>query len=168
MKPPRQPNDASPKSFIMSSVTEFYRSQIGNEAVINYAYTDFPWRLLAKDVYYFFAYCWALPWVLFPLNKFGSGELDELYPSFMNIFCLTVHFFLLIFQLAFLITLPFVLVFPAWMGVGGIVAFNLINRLVCMLLNGKDIIFHSDEKYAQERPEHEHEQWVFLNGVSVG
>lgn len=153
----------------MSSVTEFYRSQIGGESVINYAYTDFPWRLLAKDVYYFFAYCWALPWVVFPLHPFESGELDELYPSRMNIFCIVVHLFLFVFQLVFLVTLPFAIFFPAWMGVAGVVGFHFLNRLVCMLLNGTEgIIFQSDEKYAKSRPEHEHEQWVFLNGVSVG
>lgn len=152
----------------MSSVTEFYRSQIGGESVINYAYTDFPWRLLAKDVYYFFAYCWALPWVLFPIRTYGSDELDELYPSWMNMFCLAVHIFLFIFQLIYLVTLPLAIFFPAWMGITGIVAFHFLNRFVCMLLNGTDIIFHSDEKYAKTRPEHENEQWVFLNGVSVG
>ncbi|KAM0452126.1 hypothetical protein ACHAPV_009644 [Trichoderma viride] len=167
MKPPNQPNGASSRSF-MSSVTEFYRCQIGGETVINYAYTDFPLRLLVKDVYYFFAYCWALPWVFFPIHPFGSGELDELYPSRMNIFCLIVHFFLLIFQVAFLLALPFAIFFPAWMGIAAIVGFHSLNRLACMLLNGKEIIFHSDEKYAKARPEHEHEQWVFLNGVSTG
>jgi hypothetical protein len=168
MKPPKRHNGASPKSFIMSSVTEFYRSQIGGEAVINYAYTDFPWRLLAKDIYYFFVYLWALPWVLFPISTFESGELDELYPSRMNMFCIAVHLVLLICQVTYLVTLPLAIFFPAWMGISVIVGFHFLNRLVCMLLNGTGIIFHSDEKYAKPRPEHEHEQWIFLNGVSIG
>ena len=62
----------------MDKATEFYRSQIGGTAVINYCYTDMPWRLFVKDVYFFFVYIWALPWVLLPVRPCGSGELDEL------------------------------------------------------------------------------------------
>lgn len=169
MERPTRTNGASSTSLIMSSVTEFYRSQVGGESVINYAYTDFPFRLLAKDVYYFFVYCWALPWVFFPLRPFGSGEFDELYPSRKNIYCLVVHSVLIVCQLTFLVVLPFAVLFPAWMGIAGIVGFIVLNRVICRLfLNSGGIIYHSDRKYAKARPEHAHEQWVFLNGVSVG
>lgn len=149
-------------------VTEFYRSQIGGGAVINYSYTDMPWRLLVKDMYYFFVYCWALPWVLHPLYPYGSDELDELYPNFRNLFCIATHVVVFILQLAFVLVLPVTFFFPIWMGALFVGAFMSLNWLFCILLNGNDIIFHSDEKYAQPLPEHEHEQWVFLNGVAVG
>ena len=152
----------------MDTATEYYRSQIGESSVINYSYTDFPWKLFVKDVYYFFVYCWALPWVLWPLWPYGSDELDELYPDAKNLFCILIHVILLILQLAFLLALPFSVFFPLWIVIGGISAFMLVNWLLCKLLNGKEVTFHSEEKYAKVLPEHEHEQWVFLNGVAVG
>lgn len=152
----------------MDTVTDFYRSQIGGPSVINYCYTDFPWRLFAKDVYYFFAYSWALPWVLWPLYPYGSDELDELYPSAKNLFCILIHFILIILQFVFLLGLPFTIFLPLWMVIVGVSGFMFLNWLLCKLLNGKSTEFHSEEKYAAALPEHEHEQWVFLNGVAVG
>ncbi|KAH7322858.1 hypothetical protein B0I35DRAFT_426607 [Stachybotrys elegans] len=152
----------------MGRATDFYQSQIGDGTVINYSYTDIPWRLLAQDTYYFFSYCWALPWIIFPLSPCGSGELDELYPSRKNIFCLVIHGILVVLQLVFILSLPFLLLLPMWAGVGYVGAFMLLNWLLCKLLNGKEITFHSDEKYAKAHPEHQHEQWIFLNGVAAG
>lgn len=74
----------------MDGFTELYRSQIGGASVINYAYTDMPIKLLGWDIYYFFVYAWALPWVLYPMFTYGSGALDELYPTWMNAFCALV------------------------------------------------------------------------------
>ena len=152
----------------MEKATEFYRSQIGDTTVINYSYTDKPWRLLVKDMSYFFVYAWALPWILWPIYPYGSGELDELYPSARNLFCIATHFILVVLQLAFVLGLPFALIFPLWMDLLAAGIFFTINWLLCKLLNGDKIIFHSDEKYAKPKPEHEHEQWIFLNGVAVG
>ncbi|KID78593.1 uncharacterized protein G6M90_00g044140 [Metarhizium brunneum] len=152
----------------MGTATEFYRSQIGGTSVINYSYTDFPFKLLLKDVHYFFVYCWALPWILLPIRPCGSGELDELYPSGKNIFCILIHFILVLLQLAFILVLPLGIIFPVWITALGVGGFMTLNWALCKLLNGKDITFHSDEKYAKARPEHAHEQWVFLNGVAVG
>ena len=36
------------------------QTQIGGTSVINYSYTDFPFKLLLKDVHYFFVYCWGI------------------------------------------------------------------------------------------------------------
>ncbi|POR35535.1 Uncharacterized protein TPAR_04277 [Tolypocladium paradoxum] len=152
----------------METATEFYHSQIGGTSVINYCYTDMPWRLLVRDVYYFFAYAWALPWVLLPLRPCASDELDELYPNLRNLFCILVHFILVLLQLAFLLALPVAIFLPIWTVAGGVSAFMLVNWALCKLLNGNEVTFRSDEKYAKELPEHAHEQWVFLNGVAVG
>lgn len=44
-----------------------------------------------------------------------------------------------------------------------------VNKVLCALLNGSDIIFHSNVQYAShDQPRFAHEQWVFLNGVAVG
>lgn len=153
----------------MVSATEFYQSQIGGTSVINYCYTDLPFKLLLRDIYYFFVYCWALPWLFLPLRPSGSNELDELYPSFKNIFCVAVHFVLAILQLTFIVVLlPVAIIFPLWMSALGVAAFLTLNWALCKLLNSKEITFHSDEKYANARPEHAHEQWVFINGVAAG
>lgn len=147
--------------------TEYYRSQVGGTSVINYSYTDLPLKLFAKDVYYFFVYLWALPWVLMPLYPAG-GELDELYPNWANIYCIVVHFILCVMQLAFILALPIAIFFPIWMVAGAISAFMIVNFLLCRTLNGSQATYSSDDKYAEALPEHEHEQWVFVNGVAVG
>lgn len=153
----------------MSSVTEFYRSQIGGASVINYSYTDLPFRLLVKDVYFFFVYSWAIPWVLHPIFTYGSGELDELYPTLQNALCVLLHFVLAVLQLGFLLILPFMAFWlPTAIATVLVLGLLLVNKLLCMLLNGSEFEFHSDEKYAKALPEHEHEQWVFVNGVAVG
>ncbi|KJZ77177.1 hypothetical protein HIM_03498 [Hirsutella minnesotensis 3608] len=148
--------------------TEFYRSQIGDTSVMNYAYTDMPGRLLMRDIYYFFVYSWALPLILSPMRLTPSGQFAELYPSWPNLFALVVQVVLTACQLLFLVVLPLAVLLPVWTAVGGVAAFLLVNWLVCRVLNGPDIVFHSHPKYAKARPEHAHEQWVFLNGVAVG
>lgn len=148
--------------------TQYYRSQIGEESVIDYSHTDFPFKLLAKDVYYFFVYVWALPWVIWPVYPFKCKVFDELYPSPQNVFCVVVHLVLFFLQLGFIIALPFSIVFPVWMAATGIAGFMFTNWLICKLLNGSKETYTSDEKFAKARPEHAHEQWVFLNGVAVG
>lgn len=156
------------RSNAINAATEFYRSQLGDVSVINYGYTDFPWKLLLKDIYYFFVYSCALPWVMLPLSPWNSGDLDELYPSARNLFCISIHFILIILQLAFIVGLFASVLFPVWMVALFVGGFLLLNWAFCLMLNGKGITFHSDEKYAQAKPEHEHEQWIFLNGVAVG
>lgn len=152
----------------MEKATDFYRSQVGGASVINYRYTDMPWRLLAKDVYYFFVYSWALPSVLMPVYPYGSDALDELFPSLPNLFCILVHCILAVLQLAFILLLPLGFLFPVWTVAGAVGAFMALNWTLCRLLNGTQDTYMSDGEYAQQRPEHAHEQWVFLNGVAVG
>ncbi|KAM3456393.1 hypothetical protein MY3296_001672 [Beauveria thailandica] len=152
----------------MNAATDFYRSQVGGTGVINYSYTDFPWRLFLKDVYYFFVYCWALPWVVLPLTPTDSGELDELYPSWANLQCLAVHTILILLQLFFFFGLLVAVLLPVWLGAVFVGGCLFLNWLLCLLLNGKGMTFHSDEKYAKALPQHQHEQWIFLNGVAAG
>jgi hypothetical protein len=153
----------------MNRVTDFYRSQIGGASVINYSYTDFPWVLLLRDIKYFFVYSWALPWIIHPAFTYGSGELDELYPTLRNGICILLHFLLIILQLTLLVTLPVItFLIPIGAAAGVVLCFLLVNKLLCWFLNGSGHEFHSDDKYAKLKPEHEHEQWIFVNGVAVG
>lgn len=123
----------------MGLSTQFYRSQVGDPSVINYGYTDKPAKLFAKDVYYFFVYLWALPWVIMPAYPYG-GELDELYPNRSNMFCLLVHVVLFVLQLAFLLALPISLFFPVWMVLAALAAFLTFNYLLCRMNTTLDLL----------------------------
>ncbi|RYC65012.1 hypothetical protein CHU98_g1198 [Xylaria longipes] len=117
--------------------TEFFGSQVGGKSVINYSYTDLPWRLVAYDIKYFFTFAWALPWIVWPVRPCDGGHFDELSFTADNV----------------------------WSALG---IFFTINWLLCLCLNGNTITYKSDPKYAPALPEHQHEQWIFLNGVAVG
>ena len=156
-RPPRVP-----------SSTEFYGSQLGGESVINYSYTDLPWMLLSNDILYFFKFIWALPYILLPATPADSGDLDELAFTRKNVFCIAVHFVICVLQLAGIVGLPFLILLPVWAAILLVALFMLVNYGLCSLLNGREVEYWSDPKYAEERPEHAHEQWIFINGVAVG
>ncbi|KAK2034317.1 hypothetical protein LX32DRAFT_724546 [Colletotrichum zoysiae] len=148
--------------------TKFLGSQVGGSSVISYSYTDFPYKLLAWDIYYFFQYIWALPWIVWPVTPADSGDLDELAFTRQNLFCIFIHLILFVLQLAFVLALPFAVMLPIWVAGLASTAFFALNYLLCLLLNGPTLTYTSDPKYAPERPEHAHEKWIFLNGVAVG
>lgn len=148
--------------------TEFFGSQVGGESVISYSYTDLPWKLVAYDIKYFFTFAWALPWILWPVRPCDGGHFDELFLTAENIWCIFIHVVLFILQLLFLISLPIAFLLPGYLFIAALGLFFLVNGLLCRCLNGNTIIYESDPKYAPALPEHQHEQWVFLNGVAVG
>jgi hypothetical protein len=152
----------------MPTSKTFFGSQVGGKSVINYSYTDLPWRLLGWDVFYFCKFFWALPYILLPITPSDSGDLDELSFTVENIFCVVVHAILVVLQLLFVLALPLAIILPIWMVVLGIAAFLLLNNGLCMLLNGEKVTYQSDPKYARALPQHAHEQWIFINGVAVG
>ncbi|ROW02465.1 hypothetical protein VMCG_06142 [Cytospora schulzeri] len=166
--PPKTESDTS-KKLIRSSV-DFFGSQIGDQTVINYSYTDRPLRLLAWDIYYFFRFSWAIPYVLWPFRPFDSGHMSELAPTWGNAWCILVHLVLVVLQLAFLLCFPPVALFmPLWMTLAGVAAFMALNKALCLMINGEEEVFHSDPEYARPGQERfAHEQWIFLNGVAAG
>lgn len=170
--PRRRQQNAPPKlpPAIPSEPVSFFGSQIGDQTVINYSYTDSPWKLLAWDTYYFFYYSWALPYVLFPIRPTDSGSLSELAPTPGNIFCVFIHVILVVLQLGFILIFPPVALFiPLWTTILAVAVFMAVNKVLYDLLNGKDVIFQSDPQYAApDQAQFAHEQWVFLNGVAVG
>jgi hypothetical protein len=148
--------------------TLFLGSQVGGKSVINYSYTDMPLKLLMWDMRYFLVFAWALPWILWPIRPAEGGHFNELAPTRSNIWCIFMHGVLILIQLAFIVTLPLALMFPFGMVLAGWTAFFTLNWLLCKTLNGNTIVYESDPKYAPALPEHEHEQWVFINGVAAG
>ncbi|KAK3321632.1 hypothetical protein B0H66DRAFT_472946 [Apodospora peruviana] len=151
-----------------SNNTRFFGSQVGGQSIINYSYTDMPYRLMAFDAYYFFKFIWALPYIVFPLTPADSGELSELAFTRKNMFSLAMHLVLCLLQLAFIVALPLMALLPVWTAALAIGLFFLVNDLLCRLLNGSTVEYHSDPEYASALPEHGHEQWIFINGVAAG
>lgn len=154
----------------MLSSTAFIGSQTGGESVINYSYTDLPWTLMMWDVYYFFHYLWAIFYVVWPVTPTDSAELSELSFTYGNVLSLAVHLVLVVLQLAFVVALPFMIILPVWTAVGLIAGFMGVNKLLCVILNGRggQVEYHSDPEYAEARKEHEGEVWIFINGVAAG
>ncbi|KAL1861782.1 hypothetical protein Daus18300_008598 [Diaporthe australafricana] len=166
----RDETSASTSSATSTSTVDFYGSQVDNQTVINYSYTDKPSRLLLWDVYYFFYYIWALPYVVLPWKPFDSGDLSELAPTRGNLWCVFIHIILAILQLVMIICLPPVaLILPLWTTLAIVAVFVGVNQGLCTLINAQEVLFYSDPEYAKpDQKKFAHEQWIFLNGVACG
>lgn len=168
--PPTRPDTTNPNNNTNGADNNirFFGSQIGGRSVINYGYTDMPWKLMAWDIYNFFKFFWAIPYILWPLSPADSAELSELSCTWGNAWAIVVHVVLCVVQLAGLVALPALVVLPVWTAILFITLFFLVNRILYSLLNGEGVEYHSDPKYAPELPEHAHEQWIYINGVAAG
>ncbi|RMY33573.1 hypothetical protein D0866_05830 [Hortaea werneckii] len=131
------------------------------------AWTANPIRLLFSDLVLGFR---KLPYIFGILSLQPSRHpLDELYPwSVKNMVTLAIHLFLIVYQLAFLASIP------VWIILHGPVLWFIVyctsvlgvNTLICGLLNGPEYL---DSKVDLPfRESHNKERWIFLNGVSVG
>ncbi|KAE9369930.1 hypothetical protein N431DRAFT_547227 [Stipitochalara longipes BDJ] len=152
----------------MAQQTKFYGSQVGGSVVIPHSYTGSPLQLIRQDVGSAFGFWKFLPFIVYPFRPQFSGPLCELYPSASNLWSMFLHLILFILQLPFILSIPFWIFFPLWSILGGVAMFWLVNSAIWYLLNGKEMRFPSNPKYAEKKPGHEHEQWIFLNGVAVG
>ncbi|KAK8879619.1 hypothetical protein PGQ11_000913 [Apiospora arundinis] len=148
--------------------TAFFGSQVGGESVINYSYTDTPFTLLMWDIYYFFYFAWALPWVVWPLRPCHGGHFDEMAFTAANMWCLFIHGVLIILQLGFILTLPLLVFLPVWTAALWVGFFATLNWALCLTLNGPTLTYYSDPIYAEAKEEHAHESWIFINGVACG
>ncbi|WQF80642.1 Putative alpha/Beta hydrolase [Colletotrichum destructivum] len=104
---------------------------------------------------------------------FPSGEMDELYPSIGNLICLGAHGLLVIVQLLFLLSLPWVATLPFNVILPYAFAFVTLNYIVCIPLNAgtsKGMLTSQDRFWPESEhwERHDDELWIFLNGVSVG
>ncbi|KAI0846464.1 hypothetical protein F5Y00DRAFT_271929 [Daldinia vernicosa] len=147
---------------------QFFGSQVGGGTVINYSYTDMPWKLVFWDFWYFLKYARYLPWVVWPLWPCHGGKFDELSFTFPHMWCVFVHIVLVVLQVAFILALPSVFILPGWLFISGLITFFVINQLICRTLNGNTIQYTSEPRYSPNWEKFENEQWIFLNGVSVG
>ncbi|CZS92736.1 uncharacterized protein RCO7_10220 [Rhynchosporium graminicola] len=151
-----------------SFYTKFYGSQVGGKSTTPHSYTSSPLSLLKQDILSALQFYKYLPYIVFPLTPQLSGPLCELYPSWGNLYDIFLHSILIIMQLPFLLSVPFWLMFPLWSVVAGVVVFAIVNNAICAALNGTKTVVGSRAEFAEAKKEHEHEQWIFLNGVAVG
>jgi len=81
----------------------------------------------------------------------------------------TIHIFLIVYQIAFLISIPLCLLclVPAALFLTYIALALCFNKLVVtLLLNGP--AYRDSKIHIPESESHPEERWIFLNGVSVG
>ncbi|KAF2146735.1 uncharacterized protein K452DRAFT_282924 [Aplosporella prunicola CBS 121167] len=144
---------------------KFLPSQIGsNDVSAPLPWTGNPWQLVWGDIRLFFAVIGYLPVIFFPFSK-NPG--DETYPEWNNVVQIGWQIFLVIYQVAFVLSLPFCLAVPlGWFIVYCVTAICL-NIPIWWIVNGFDPTVQSQPKIASDK-EHPDEYWIFINGVSVG
>lgn len=147
---------------------KFYPSQIPTSINPPHPYTASPSVLLLQDIASFFHLCRFLPFIIVPTSPCSSRELCELYPSVANLWAIFLHCLLIVWQAAFLVGILVWLWLPVWMIVVEVCIFWGVNKMICRVLNGGAVECRSDEAYCEKKEELQHEQWLFLNGVSVG
>jgi hypothetical protein len=133
-------------------------------------YTASPLKLLWSDIYLFFQSAWALPWIFLPLNLGRTWPLDEFYPSWRDFGDATIHAFLVVYQLLFLLSLPIVIIFlvPTLWVLAYIAAALFLNHAICKITLSGFKRFLVSRVPVAERPGHEREHWIYVNGVAVG
>ncbi|KAH8699178.1 hypothetical protein BGW36DRAFT_426851 [Talaromyces proteolyticus] len=130
-------------------------------------YTASPLKLLAADILLCLSSIRYLPNIVRPLRPCRSGKLDELYPSWGNITALAIHGVLIVYQLAFILSLPALFFFPVYTSMIYTAAALVINKSICMILNGSRRFLVSQVP-VDPCSQHGSEHWVFINGVGVG
>ena len=150
------------------SIIKFYGSQVGGTTNVPHSYTEAPFILLGQDILSALKFIALAPLVFLPLTPASSGHLCELYPSLANFYDIFLHFVLVLIQVPFLLSIPLWLFLPGWTVLIGFAGFLACNQAVCWLLNGGKIEHWSNPKYTKNVKEHEHECWIFMNGISVG
>lgn len=148
---------------------EFFGStKVGGRQVSEYNYTDIPSKLLFWDLFYVFYYAWSLPLIIRPLRPRDGNHLDELAWSWGNAYCVVVHSILIVLQLGCLICIPVAFFIPPWVTAVFFGAFWAVNLLLCWTLNGSKMTYMSDPKYTVGMETHEHEEWLYINGIATG
>ncbi|KAJ5382139.1 hypothetical protein N7517_000050 [Penicillium concentricum] len=133
-------------------------------------YTASPIKLLWGDLALFVSKLWALPGIFLPLNLARTHEWDEFYPSLRNGATVLIHVFLVVYQLVFLLSLPIMVVclIPGlWILAYSVIGFTVNYAIVMLLLNGFRQVLVSQVPVV-ERPGHERERWLYINGIGAG
>ena len=141
-----------------------------NSSATPLPYTASPLFLLWSDICLVVQYAWALPGIFLPLRLGQTTPLDELNLSFQGCLSLITQALLTVYQLLFLLSLPFMvicLVPGLWILLYIATALTL-NYVICMfVLNGFQRVLVSRVPIA-EQPHHAKERWFFINGIANG
>ncbi|KAJ5493561.1 hypothetical protein N7463_009648 [Penicillium fimorum] len=133
-------------------------------------YTASPIKLLWSDLALFVSKLWAFPGIFLPLNLARTHEWDEFYPSVRNGAIVLIHIFLVVYQLVFLLSLPIMVIcmIPGlWILAYSVIGFTINYASVMLLLNGFQKVLVSQVPVV-ERPGHERERWLYINGIAAG
>ena len=152
-------------------LVSFLPSQIDTpQSTSAFITTISPLTLIYSDVVLCFRNFAYLPGIVFPMTPFGSGTLDEFYPSAPNLWAMLIHAVLVCIELAFVLSVPFFVFFVG----AGCVAYCGITAIIvsgfCLCLNGRRSHGNvsSNPKIMDGYDKREDEIWVFVNGVAVG
>ncbi|KAJ0116206.1 hypothetical protein J7T55_005152 [Diaporthe amygdali] len=147
---------------------DFFGSKPAGGLVNEYNYTDVPSKLLFWDIYYIFYYAWSIPLVIQPLRPQDGNRFDELAWGWKNAYCVVIHIVLIVMQLGFLMAMPLAFFIPPWTTTAFMAVFWAVTLLLCRTLNGSRMTHMSDPRYTAGREAHENEQWLYINGISIG
>ncbi|KIW91583.1 uncharacterized protein Z519_07550 [Cladophialophora bantiana CBS 173.52] len=140
-------------------------------------YTANPLLLMLNDLMLFaeITITWpitaGLPSIVLPLCPTRSGSLDELAVTGANARASFLHIILIVAQIFFLGSLfPLAFIVMPSLYLLYVVAFVMGNKWFTALLNGprQRGLFESNPACMRGKARHEHEKWVFINGVAVG
>jgi len=120
----------------------------------------------------FAANAWALPYIIWPIHSSTSGSFDELAGTYAHFETIAIHVVLLLAQSFFLLSIIPLLILPVLpfgVVVVYVVAFVVLNQLLCnLLLNGPHATLQSNIDLSQFPQAHPKEKWIFINGIAVG
>ncbi|KAF1989627.1 hypothetical protein K402DRAFT_444683 [Aulographum hederae CBS 113979] len=150
------------------NAVRFLPSQIGGRQSIPIHYTGSPLMLLWEDLGLVYRHLFSVRGIIMPWNVFKQDPFDELFFSFRNIVALITHMVLMFLQSVFLLSVPFLLIFPTWSSLLYIAGFLILNAFICtVVLNRGTTKLDSDPDIPVD-PRFHSEAWVYLNGVSIG
>jgi hypothetical protein len=133
--------------------------------------TNSPFVLFCSDVVLVFENICYIFGIICPPILYGSGPLDELYPSARNLYAIVIHLVLFFFQSIFILSMPFFVFFvgAVWVTYCAIAA--IFFYIICLSLNGTGQSgqrVYSHPSYLHGYDKKEDEVWLFVNGVAVG
>jgi hypothetical protein len=152
----------------------FIPSQLATWSQTPLPYTANPRKLLIADLLLCLRKAKFIPGIFLPLRiGKNASPWDELYPSLINLKSIILHVILVIGQTIFLISLPFLILFPTFWIVAYVSTFVFTNGLLTKLLNGNTIRLEPkkeilDQLAARKGKNYDDEYWIYMNGVSVG
>lgn len=97
-----------------------------------------------------------------------SNLYHEMFPTFMNLLCVTAHFILFLDQLIFLALVPLLLFLPLSIAPLLVIILLSATSFVSAKLNGSNYLIHSSHLPMVHSLPGDSEKWFFINGALTG